>query len=93
MSTVGVRELKNRLTHYLCRAKQGEEVIVTERGRPVAILQSLKKAAHPISLEARLAQLAARGAVILPSGKRRRRFRPITIAGPPLSQTVLEDRR
>jgi prevent-host-death family protein len=93
VGTVGVRELKNRLTHYLRRARQGEEVIVTERGKPVAILQSLEKAAHPTSLEARLAQLAARGLVILPTAKRRRRFRPIKIAGPPLSQTILEDRR
>src|SRR5262249_55890290 len=35
MGAVGVRELKNRLTHYLRRARKGEEVIVTERGRPV----------------------------------------------------------
>ena len=35
MSAVGVRELKNRLTYYLRRARKGEEVIVTERGRPV----------------------------------------------------------
>jgi len=38
MGAVGVRELKNRLTYYLQRARKGEEVIVTERGRPVAKL-------------------------------------------------------
>ncbi len=31
MSAVGVRELKNRLTYYLRRARKGEEVIVTDR--------------------------------------------------------------
>lgn len=93
MSTVGVRELKNRLTHYLRRARQGEEVIVTERGKPVAILQALDKTDRPRSLEARLAQLAARGLVILPTGKGLQRIKRIRIAGPPVSQAILEDRR
>jgi len=35
---VGIRELKNRLTHYISLIKRGEEVVVTERGSPVAIL-------------------------------------------------------
>lgn len=35
VSTVGVKELKNCLTQYLRRTKQGEEVIVTERGNPI----------------------------------------------------------
>jgi prevent-host-death family protein len=33
---VGVRELKQRLSHYLDRVEAGEEVVVTERGRPKA---------------------------------------------------------
>jgi len=41
MSAVGVKELKNRLTHYLRRTKAGEEVIVTERGKPIALLQPI----------------------------------------------------
>ena len=31
---VGVRELKQRLSSYLDAAERGDEVIVTERGRP-----------------------------------------------------------
>jgi prevent-host-death family protein len=38
---VGVRDLKNRLTSYLKLAKANHEVIVTERGRPIAVI-------HPI---------------------------------------------
>ena len=44
MSRVGVKELKNRLTQYLRRTKQGEEVIVTERGHPIALIQPIKSA-------------------------------------------------
>jgi prevent-host-death family protein len=35
---VGVRELKAKLSEYLAAAAAGEEVIVTDRGRPVARL-------------------------------------------------------
>ena len=34
-TSVGTRELKNRLSHYLRRVKAGETVIITERGKPV----------------------------------------------------------
>jgi prevent-host-death family protein len=54
MSTVGVKELKNCLTQYLRRTKQGEEVIVTERGNPIALIQPIKSAEKAVSLEARL---------------------------------------
>ena len=37
---VGVRELKAKLSDYLGRAARGEEVIVTDRGRPIARLTS-----------------------------------------------------
>jgi prevent-host-death family protein len=93
MSTVGVRELKNRLTHYLSRAKRGEEVVVTERGKPVAVLQAVHAVERPSSIEARLAKLAATGLVSLPAGRRLGRIRRVRVAGPPVSRTILEDRR
>ncbi len=33
---VGVRELKNKLSEYLSRAKAGEEIIITEHKKPIA---------------------------------------------------------
>lgn len=93
MSSVGVKELKNRLTHYLRRTKQGEEVVVTERGKPIALLQPIQSAREVQSLDAKLAQLAAQGFLTLPTRKLSMRFRPMRIAGPPLSRTILEDRR
>lgn len=93
MSAVGVKELKNRLTHYLRRTKQGEEVIVTERGKPIALLQPIRHAVQPVSREARLAKLAAQGLITLPTRKFRKRIRPVKVSGPPVSQAILEDRR
>ena len=93
MATVGVRDLKNRLTHYLGRARRGEEVVVTERGRPVAILASIESIERPQSLQARFAKLAASGLVILPTAKRLTRVRRVRASGQPVSRTILEDRR
>lgn len=93
MSTVGVKELKNRLTQYLRRTKQGEEVIITERGKPIALIQPIQSAEHPVSLEARLARLAAQGFVTLPTCKPLKRVRSAKVSGSPISKTILEDRR
>lgn len=34
MVSVGIRELKNRLSQYLKRVRAGERLVVTERGKP-----------------------------------------------------------
>ena len=54
---VGVRDLKNNLSRYLERVKDGEEVIVTDRGKPVARLAALDPSTD------RLAELIAAGLV------------------------------
>jgi prevent-host-death family protein len=93
MSTVGVKELKNRLTHYLRRTKRGEEVIVTERGHPIALIQGIQSAERITTREARLAKLAVQGLVTLPTGKLSKRIRPVRVSGSPVSRMILENRR
>lgn len=63
---VGVRDLKNNLSRYLERVREGEELIVTDRGRPVARLASLDASTD------RLADLIAAG-VIRPAKRATRR--------------------
>lgn len=89
---VGVRELKNRLAMYLKLVKADREVIVTERGKPVAILQGIGSGT-PRSLKSRVAALAARGEVSAPECKLARRVSRVTVGGPPLSQAIVADRR
>ncbi len=36
MEIAGVAEVKARLSEYLARVRGGEEVLVTDRGRPIA---------------------------------------------------------
>jgi antitoxin (DNA-binding transcriptional repressor) of toxin-antitoxin stability system len=39
MKAVGIRELKNRLSEYLRLVRNGEEILVTDRGEVVAELR------------------------------------------------------
>jgi prevent-host-death family protein len=89
---VGVRELKNRLSSYLKLVKAGQEVIVTMRGNPIAVIRSLGGANAPKSLEARLAALSARREITLPSRRLVPRLRRAKVAGRPLSDEIIADR-
>lgn len=92
MITVGVRQVKNNLSRYLASVKRGKTVLITERGRPIARLVS-EPSRQPTYRE-KLSSLAARGVVELPRAElKRRRFKPLSLAGKPLSQMILEDRR
>ncbi len=52
MKVVGVRELKDRLSEYLRLVREGEEILVTDRGEVVAELrQPPRTALHPGMLE------------------------------------------
>lgn len=42
--TVGIRELKAKLSEYVGRAANGEQIVITDRGRPVAHLVGLGSA-------------------------------------------------
>jgi prevent-host-death family protein len=41
MQTIGIRELKARLSHYLDRVQTGERLTVSDRGRPVATIEPI----------------------------------------------------
>lgn len=90
MATVGARELKTRLGRYLRQVQDGETILITERGRPVAELRPLSPAAT--ELDVQLQKLAAQGVVRLPTRRKLPTIRLVTLPGPPLSQTIVEDR-
>jgi|ERR1043165_2273453 len=90
---VGVRDLKNRLTTYLKLAKANQEVIVTERGKPIAILRPIGASGAPKSLEARIAALSARGEISAPERVLMPRMQRARIGGRPLSEEIISERR
>jgi prevent-host-death family protein len=93
MISVGTKELKNRLSHYLRLVRRGAHVVVTDRGRPVAELKKLGASSTDQLVEAHLAGLAADGILILPGDHGLGRVAPIEIEGPTVSDAVVEDRR
>src|ERR1039457_4078418 len=67
MKTVGVRELKNRLSEYLREVRAGERVLVTDRGKVVAEFSSPGHGQVDPSIPAGLRALARRGVATLGS--------------------------
>ena len=62
MERMGVRELRAGLAAAVDRAADGERVVITVNGRPVAQLGPLDPGAGELTLE----DLAARGLLVLP---------------------------
>ena len=71
MESAGVADLKARLSEYLARVKAGEEVLVTDRGRPVARLVpvGVEIIADDEAETARLTAMEREGLVRLGSGR------------------------
>jgi prevent-host-death family protein len=67
MKTTPVSELKATLSEQLARVKAGEEVVVTERGRPIAKIVPLSS--ETMGLSAHMSELARNGLIRLGTGK------------------------
>jgi prevent-host-death family protein len=85
-STAGVREVKNHLSAYLDRVRDGEEIIITDRGRPIARLTTLEPDTD------RLQALIDQGAVRPPSAPRSLPVKRVSIKGS-ISDLVADQRR
>ncbi|MFQ5694587.1 MAG: type II toxin-antitoxin system Phd/YefM family antitoxin [Terriglobia bacterium] len=93
MTKVGSREFKNRLGRYLRRVRQGETVVITDRGKPVARVERVERSAgRPMTLEERLRELAAQGHIRLARNRKPDRFKPVPSRGKPASQIIIDDR-
>jgi prevent-host-death family protein len=86
--TVGSRDLKNKLGEYLRRAKAGETIIITERGKPIVQMGPTHK-----TLEDRMRALAASGFLEY-SGKKLKPHKPTIInRGPKLASDIVSEGR
>jgi len=86
MTTVDIQELNAKLSEYLARAREGEQIIVTDHGEPVAELS-------PISSTRRhLLDLAEKGELSWNGGKPKG-LRGIVMRGEPISDTIIRARR
>jgi len=67
MKTVGIRELKNRLSEYLRQVRSGESLLVTDRGEVIAEVSPPGRGLADASVPAGLLALARRGLLTLGS--------------------------
>jgi len=67
MKTTSVSQLKATLSEQLARVKAGEEVVVTERGRPIAKIVPL--GGEAMGLSSHMSELARNGLIRLGTGK------------------------
>ena len=80
MKTAAVSTLKARLSEHLAMVKRGEEVIVTERGKPVARIVPVGPESLP---EERVRDLVARGVLRAGEGKVKRRMSRLPVCTAP----------
>ncbi len=92
ITRAGIKEIKNNLSRFLAQVKSGDEVLITERGKPIARISKenqgendLRRALHP---------LIQQGFLVMPSRNIVREPQPrITTPGKPVSEMIAEDRR
>lgn len=89
METVGIRELKNSLSRHLKRVRSGVQLVVTERGRSIAMISPIERRAHTDWADSLVAAGRAHWNGAKPTGSRR----PVQAAGRSVSAVVLEQRR
>lgn len=93
MVRVGIADLKAQLSRYVNVARAGEEVLITDRGRPVAMLSPLHERAteipdHLLEMERRGEVRIGSGRIPEPAGQSPRPRR-----GHSAVQSLIEERR
>ena len=89
---LGLREANQRFSKAIKAVRAGKEVVLTERGQPIAVIKPIKtKDALEIAIQAMvddgfLKPASRKGPTPTP------RWRPVKVKRKPLSQTVIDDR-
>ena len=89
---LGLREANQQFSKAINAVRAGKEVVLTERGRPIAVIKPIKDADTEM---AALQQMADEGLITLPSRRGPMpspRWRPVKVKGRTLSQTIIEHR-
>jgi antitoxin Phd_YefM of type II toxin-antitoxin system len=96
MKEVGIRELKNRLSEYVRQVREGEVIMVTDRGEVVAELRAPEAAANELLQKyPGLVDMVRRGIIRLPSGRHRPGAYPLlpSVTPPGLAARLLDEDR
>jgi prevent-host-death family protein len=89
METIaGIRDLKNKLSHYLREVKKGRSIVIMERGKVVAKIIPAQQ--HP-DVE-KLKKLARTGLGTWKGEKPKGASRSVVVKGKPVGDIVLDER-
>jgi len=88
MAKVGIRKLKNNLRYYISLVGTGEQVVVTNRGRDVALIVPLEESNN----YERLMEMVKEGLAIWEGGKPITP-EPVPAGGKLASEIIIEERR
>ena len=90
---LGLREANQRFSKAIRAVRAGREVVLTERGHPIAVIKPIKD--HDAQ-EAAFRGMVD-GGLIIPAARKgpmpSPTWRPVKVKGQPLSQTVIDDRQ
>ena len=89
MIKVGLREANRHFSKYVKLVRQGQEIVVTERGVPIAVIKPLAREVGP---EHRVRLLEEQGVLKRPSRSAIPSGSPIAIKGRSIADTVSEER-
>ena len=89
MATVGIRDLKSNLSRHLKRVQAGTRLMVTDRGRAIAVLAPIDAAKDVAWARQMVTDGDATWSGGKPAGLRPR----LVSRGRPTSHMVIEDRR
>ena len=89
---LGLREANQRFSKAIRAVRAGTQVVLTDRGRPIAVIVPIK---GDHAREAALRAMADEG-LITPAARKGPmpppRWRPVRVTGKPLSQTIIDER-
>jgi prevent-host-death family protein len=89
METVGIRELKRKLSEYLRSVKAGKKVVITDRKKEIAVIVPFRK----VDDQANILQMVREGVADWSGEKPRGMSARIRSKGISVSEAVVEDRR
>ena len=89
---LGLREANQQFSRVVKAVRAGREVVLTDRGKPIAIIKPLKE---EDAAEKAFQAMVAEG-LIIPARHRGpmkvSRFKPLKVKGKPVSDTLSEER-
>ena len=89
---IGLREANQRFSQTIKAVRAGQEVILTDRGHPIAVITPITDKG---GRDAMLQTMAEQGLITVAARKGPMptpRWRPVKVKGKPVSQTIIDDR-